>query len=1303
MAIFSSIAAAVGSAIAAVSTFVGSLGAIGGALLKAAVGVGINLIASKIAGNKTSKASFSVKGQLQSGGTVPRSVLFGMTATAGSLVYANTWGTAGGTPNAYLSQVIALSDMPSRELLALTVNGVACEIDFDNPHADYGYPVKDYRKDGKNYLWIKFYDGSQTVADPFMVSKVSSSERPYEATRVGHGITYVIATSRVNQELFSGFPSFKFVVLGMRLYDPSKDSSVGGNGTQRWSDASTWGGDGDLLPMVQLYNLLRGIRWNGQWLYGLQTVGTRQLPAAHWIRQIGKCRTEIEGASGAEPTYRSGAEVSVDAQIRDAADAMLTACQGRLAEIGGTYKPYVGVPDDPVLAFTDADIISTQQQSFTPFFGLSNTVNGITASYPSPDDGWSMTEAPPLYSSDYEAEDGGRRLLADVQLDFVPYAEQVQRLIKSALEEARRARRHTFYMPPGFWMLEPGDVISWTSSRNGYATKRFRVDGVLDQPNLDVVLDLTEVDPTDYSWDSATQYQPPTSGSLVTVRPATQSATGWAVEAGSVTDADSNARKPAIVVSCTAGLDDVARVWVQVRIAATGVVVYDSDAQPYNDAAKWTLSGSWCLGSTDYEVRGKLVPVSSRATEWSDWIAVTTLAISDSVDVLDNSITAAKLADAAVTAAKIMDEAITSLKLADEAVTTAKLAVAAVTSEILAAKAVTAAKIDDAAITARALAAGAVDATKLAASIEPVTVVSALPTSRVTAYVSYGGQSYRWNGSAYVKTVATAELTGTISAAQIAANAITADKIAANAITTAAIAAGAVSADQIAANAITAAKIAAGAISADKLAVGTGANWFVNSDCQAGKAYWGVTWTSGGTWDFSVRTTDSWVPPGGAFQILQTDGSTAGYYADLVQIDANGALKYWDVVAGNWYEVSCYYYGHRGSAFSAYLIFTKADGTWVNAWQLWGLGAAQNSDPQNSLASYLRPWAKAQAPAGAVKAYVIFRSHGSATAGVTNSYLWLTRMYLGDATANQSQPSAWQPAGATLINGGSIVANAITTDLLAANAVTAAKLAAGSVVAEKIAAGAVTADKIAAASITGDKVAANTIGANQIAADSITAKHLVLTDFSNLVPDNQVQAFGSSWIGNKWTNWNDPNLYSSGMSVVQMRYPYQAGTAEYGDELSSEMFTVESSTGYRIYAAAYSNNPYGVWLRLHWFDTNKTLLGWSDFLNTSSGTGAGLQKATQNVTSPGTAKYARVHAYVQRSVTSGDVWVGGFSVQKRNAADLIVDGSITANQLSVNSLSAITANLGTVTAGVIQSSNGKMQISLNAGTILITD
>ena len=63
--------------------------------------------------------------------------------------------------------------------------------------------------------------------------------------------------------------------------------------------------------------------------------------------------------------------------------------------------------------------------------------------------------------------------------------------------------------------------------------------------------------------------------------------------------------------------------------------------------------------------------------------------------------------------------------------------------------------------------------------------------------------------------------TGTVTATQIAANAIIAGKIAANAVTTATVAAGAINADKLAANSVNASKIVAGSITAAQLAAAT--------------------------------------------------------------------------------------------------------------------------------------------------------------------------------------------------------------------------------------------------------------------------------------------------------------------------------------------------------------------------------------------------------------------------------------------------------------------------------------------------
>lgn len=631
MAIFTAIGAAIFGA--------GTFGALAtAAVLEVGVGIAVSLLGKSLSGQDDKTSPTGVKLSLQSGSDVPRSIIFGYGATAGSMVYSNEWGNVDGTPNAYLTQVICLSDYPVQSLQQVWVSGELVTLG-GSPDAAKGYPVLQYRKDGVDHLWIKFYDGTQTAADTFLTGTVASASRPYGSTRVGTGCPYVIATSLVEDSLFSGFPSFKFALNGAALYDISKDSTAGGSGPQRFATQSTWGGDGDYLPAVQMYNVLRGITYGSQWLYGLQGLPVARLPASDWIDVVNKCRATIGGPSGDEPTYRSGGEVSVSVTIASAVEAMLTTCQGRMAEIGGAYKLHVGAPGDTVLSFADDEIISTQEQSFTPFFGLADTINGISATYPSPAQGWNPRVAPPLLRPDYETIDGARRLMADVSLDMVPYDGQVQRLMKSALQEARRARRHTFVLPPEAFVLEPNDVIEWTSVRNGYDAKQFRVDGISDRANLDVMVDITEVDPTDYDWDQEVDYTGVTDGSVIRVRPAPQPMTGWSAAPGTFYDATATARRPSIQVSYAGSLSDVRAVWVQVRLAGetdlafTGEIPYDRAV-----ASPSIVVNAVLIGNTDYEVRGKFVPFSQRDTHWSNqdtdgtegaWLAVTTPNIPD--------------------------------------------------------------------------------------------------------------------------------------------------------------------------------------------------------------------------------------------------------------------------------------------------------------------------------------------------------------------------------------------------------------------------------------------------------------------------------------------------------------------------------------------------------------------------------------------------------------------------------------------------------------------------------------------------
>lgn len=587
--------------------------------------LGLSLVSSML--NRPKKpVGGGTAGKLQAGGTLPRSIPLGRTVVTHSLVYANSDGRVSKTPNAVLTQVFSLADVPVRGLAEIWVNGSkvtwTATVGTQNAGGAYGYGIE--IAEYPLHLFVKFYDGTQTAADSNLVSRFGSHPtRPYGSDRIGTGIAYAIVSCVVNSKYFSGFPQFKFVVDGAPLYDPRQDTTAGGSGSQRWTDKSTWSA-APSNPMVQAYNLLRGMSYGSQWLYGGQTIGAPQLPISAWAAAMNECDVAIPlAAGGSEPQFTSAMELRFDEPPIDALRKLLSASNGRIGERGGLFKPKVGAATSAVFSITDEDILSDASSTFDPFRSLDAIVNGVTGKYIEPREGWNAKDAPSIYTPALEAIDGGRRQTADLSFDAVTSAVQVQRLMTAALADARRERSHKLPLPPDAYVLEPTDTISWTSARNGYVNKLFEIKSTRDLGGLLTGVSLSEVDPADYSWSISNERAVALSSTAPFVVP-TQPIVDWNASAVTVTGTDGS-QLPGIRMTWDGTVEDIDGIQFEVWDDAQTSLIYEGSTDRYEIGAIVITAN--LRPSTAYKVRGRYRPVSSRPVSWSGYISVTTPAV----------------------------------------------------------------------------------------------------------------------------------------------------------------------------------------------------------------------------------------------------------------------------------------------------------------------------------------------------------------------------------------------------------------------------------------------------------------------------------------------------------------------------------------------------------------------------------------------------------------------------------------------------------------------------------------------------
>lgn len=1233
-----------GPVAAAISFVVGAVKA--SAVVKLALSVALNVATSMIQKAMTKKPvppGIKIERTL-TGGTNSRTILMGLYATAGSQVCPPmSHGQDGKTPLAYLTFVTAVADVPTTGLVGLVLNGE--RVSIGEVASEYGFPI------GGKYAgkaWVKFYDGRQTVADPMLVAKYSTYVRPWGANRIGTGISYAILTFKFDRDLYKQEPDVKIIINGMPLYDPRFDSSVGGSGTQRWSDQGTHAFTTNAVVMI--YNILRGVRLPGGQIYGGEC-SADDLPLSNWVAAMNVCD---EVTATGDKRYQAGYEITVsDEQPVDVIEQLLKACSGSISEVGGVYKIRVGPPSLPVMFVTDEDILVSSEREFDPYPTVDGSVNAVYAAFPHPGENWNTHDAPPLISAEYVAQDDGVEQPADIQFPAVPYPLQVQRNMLAWLKDDRRWRRHSLSMGPYSFMLEPLDVIAWTSAHNGYENKLFEV-GLqsLDLARINSTFSMREVDPADYSWTADDELPDPVTPGQWEL-PQSQAVPGWTVQPWSIKDGDGEDRRPALRLSWSAdAAEDATALKIEVRLAGEASNVADFTVSLVSEG--YTVVSEGILPSTVYEARARFVV--NRATHWSSWLPATTgdilLGEKDGVVIRFPDGSAPiwnydELNQLPVPPAEGEENAFVK--------ETEKLYYWDATAGAWK-PTVSDATIDD----------GTLTNAKFVAGIRAPGIGNTLPTLPSPDWpvgsqfvLTTDGKMYTNFAGVWKTGVAAADIDGAIQAAQIAGvnaaavigqmvaaqladSAVTSDKIAANAVVAGKIAAGAVVAGNIVAGAINTEHLAAGAVVASKMFVGDTSN-MVPDGAIVDPASWIF---SASTVSIVTASPDS--TSKNRFNVLPGTADV-NVYSSWVPVQQNSEI-FFSAVMG-------YGSGAIGGGSYVYLQTGQDDG-------LGNVSGVVNNTPTAVQTATTRETFG--------QSIVVPNGHNVAR-------LRFRRVTGGVATALFDSPIIRRRASGELI-----VDGAITTDKLAANSVVAGTIAAGA------------------------------INATHISAKAVTTSKLAVGDYSNLVNDNFSDLAAWSNQGTGGVVYETGNALDNGKTTWRWSTNRTGlGAFAFVGDTSSEHFSVEPGGSYhgtatvRLTAGAVGRHQ----IYILWYDASGAGVG-GPVIGQIDADGTAKTVTIGGIsTAPATAATGRLRmrvatngagvytsgAYFRelfaRRAASGELIVDGSIVTGKLAAnavtaDKITAGAVTAAKINVTELSAISGNMGIITAGLIRSGTG---------------
>lgn len=402
--------------------------------------------------------------ETQYGANIPRSVILGTCGIEGHHIYRNSYGSGG----RLIQDIFALSSFRITAVPRVRYNGEWRDLAVQDSDGYWLVPNEGTSGDDHDNVRVKFYYGTMDQqADATLVSRARPAGR-WTANHRGAGVAYAIVFSelRKNGDGLTSPAKLLFEVVGAPLYDWRKDSTMGGSGSHRWNDQSTWEFSDN--PAVQIYNLERGFFNGNQRMVG-KAVRASRLPLSEYTQAANICdEVMIDNTK----RYRSsaiakdGPGANHDANLTPLLEAM---CGSWVERVDGEF-PIAGAPQAIVATITDNDIKKGAPLRFSAKRKRVELINTVAASYISPEDFYETKDAATRIDTGALAED--RETLASA----IPYGavtdpKQVDRLADIAIRGARYQASAEITVHPKFLdMIKEGRWVRWNSAKYGDRT-----------------------------------------------------------------------------------------------------------------------------------------------------------------------------------------------------------------------------------------------------------------------------------------------------------------------------------------------------------------------------------------------------------------------------------------------------------------------------------------------------------------------------------------------------------------------------------------------------------------------------------------------------------------------------------------------------------------------------------------------------------------------------------------------------------------------------------------------------------------